>query len=102
MKNRGVKSHASAAKKNVLSVPQAGLYQRDSQPVSALSVTRLSERIRKVAQSRVTTAIDGDEPNQPAPTDTRSIATTAANSPAQMSTIRGSRRTPGSERAWHA
>ena len=72
MENRGGEEpRLRRREENVLRVPQAGLYQRDSQPVSALSMTRLNERIRNVAQSRVTTLSDDDDPNQPAPTNTR-------------------------------
>ena len=96
MKNLGVKSHAIAAKRKVLKVPQAGLYHRDSQPVNALSITRLNERTRNVPQSRVTTPIAGDDANHRGPAIARIVTMTATSSTPHRSTSRGSRCIPGS------
>ena len=48
IRNLGVNSQASAAKRNVLKVPQLALNQSDSHPVSALRVATLNERIKNV------------------------------------------------------
>ena len=47
IKNRGVISQASVAKKKLLSVPQAALYQSVCQPIVAFNVARLNDRIKK-------------------------------------------------------
>ena len=93
-------SHASEASKNVLKVPHAGRYHRVSQPVKALSITRLNERIRNVPHSRVTMPIAGDDLAQPGPAIARKATRTAASSPIHTSTCRGSRCKAGSYSAW--
>ena len=65
IKKRGVMSQARVAKKKLLSVPQAALNQRVSQPIVAFKVDRLNERISRVSQSR---PIEMDRRRRPEPT----------------------------------
>src|SRR5262245_40823914 len=90
MKSLGENSQASDARKNVLNVPQAGLYDRHPQPVSALSITSLNESMRTVPHSRVTTPMAGDDRIQLGPTIARNTESTATSSPAHTSNSRGS------------
>ena len=89
-------SHASAAKRNVLNVPQLALNQSDSQPVSALSVATLNERIKNVTQRRAMTLIAGDDQNHPSPATLRIVRITTASSTIHKTRCRTSRSTSGS------
>jgi len=85
-----VNSQAKVAKKKVLSVPQAALNQSVSQPMVALSVATLKERMSNVTQSRVINLIAGGDQNQPLPATRRIATKTATSSRNQISICRGS------------
>src|SRR6516162_5747943 len=96
IKNLDVKSHASVAKRNVLSLPQLALNQSDSHPVNALRVATLNEKIKNVTQSRAMTLMAGEDQNQPSPAPLRIIKITTASSIIHNARCRTSRSTSGS------
>src|SRR5271156_5241530 len=100
IRNIGVMNQARVAKKKLLSVPQAALNQRVSQPIVAFRVERLNERIKRVSQRRPTKWIACGDQNQPLPAKTRIATNTATSSMNQTRIWRGSAPRAGLCRVW--